>query len=55
MPLDVQYVQSLRPQNRIHYFPTITSTMTEAARLASEGAPHGTLVIAEEQTAGLGL
>ena len=28
--------------------------MTEAARLASSGAPHGTLVLAEEQTAGMG-
>ena len=54
MPLNVKYVESLRPQNPIHYFPTIGSTMTEAARLAHEGAPHGTVVIAEEQTAGLG-
>ena len=54
MPLDVQRVQNLRPQNPIHYFRTITSTMTEAARLAHEGASHGTVVIAEEQTAGLG-
>lgn len=28
--------------------------MTEAARLAREGAPHGTAVVAEEQTAGIG-
>jgi BirA family biotin operon repressor/biotin-[acetyl-CoA-carboxylase] ligase len=28
--------------------------MSEAARLLSEGAPQGTLVIAEEQTAGMG-
>ena len=28
--------------------------MTEAAKLVSAGAPHGTLVIAEEQTAGMG-
>ncbi len=28
--------------------------MTEAARLADLGAPHGTVVLAEEQTAGLG-
>ncbi len=54
MPLDVRRVQSLRPQNPIHYFPTIGSTMTEAARLAQAGAPHGAVVIAEEQTAGLG-
>ena len=54
MPFDVKRVQSLRPQNAIHYYPTVGSTMTEAARLAQEGAPHGTVVIAEEQTAGLG-
>jgi BirA family transcriptional regulator, biotin operon repressor / biotin---[acetyl-CoA-carboxylase] ligase len=54
MPLDAQRVQSLRPQNPIHYFSTVSSTMTEAVRLAHEGAPHGTAVIAEEQTAGLG-
>lgn len=38
----------------IHYFATIGSTMTEAARLVHDGAPHGTLVIADEQTAGVG-
>ena len=54
MSLDVQRVGNLRPQNPIHYFPTIGSTMTEAARLAQEGAPHGTVVFAEEQTSGLG-
>ena len=54
MPLDVESVRKLRPQNPIYYFPTIGSTMTEAARLAHEGAPHGAVVIADEQTAGLG-
>jgi len=39
---------------RIHHFDTLDSTMNEAARLASAGAPHGTLVVAEEQTAGRG-
>ncbi len=37
-----------------HFYETIDSTMTEAARLAEEGAPTGTLVMAEEQTAGRG-
>lgn len=54
MPLDVESVRKLRPQNPLHYFPTVSSTMTEAARLAHKGAPHGTVVIADEQTAGLG-
>ncbi len=37
----------------VHFFKT-DSTNTVAARLASEGAPHGTVVVAEEQTAGRG-
>ncbi|MBI1955053.1 MAG: biotin--[acetyl-CoA-carboxylase] ligase [Acidobacteria bacterium] len=37
----------------VHFYKT-NSTMSEAERLADEGAPHGTLVIAEEQTAGRG-
>lgn len=37
----------------IHFFKT-DSTNTVATRLASEGAPHGTVVVAEEQTAGRG-
>jgi BirA family biotin operon repressor/biotin-[acetyl-CoA-carboxylase] ligase len=54
MPLAVLQVQEARPQNPLHYFPSIGSTMTEAARLAESGAPHGTVVIADEQTAGIG-
>lgn len=54
MPLDIARIRSLRPANSIHYFPTISSTMTEASRLAAAGSPHGTVVIAEEQTAGMG-
>lgn len=37
----------------VHYFRT-DSTNTVALRMASEGAPHGTVVLAEEQTAGRG-
>ncbi len=36
------------------YRPTIDSTMRLARREADEGAPHGTLVLADEQTAGRG-
>ena len=39
---------------RIHHHYQVDSTMSEAARLASAKAPHGTLVVAEEQTAGRG-
>jgi BirA family biotin operon repressor/biotin-[acetyl-CoA-carboxylase] ligase len=41
-------------QRRIVRFETIGSTMTEAARLAADGCPSGTVVAAEEQTAGQG-
>lgn len=54
MPLDIERIRLFRPQNEFHYFPTLGSTMTEAARLAALGAPHGTVVLADEQTAGLG-
>ena len=40
--------------HRIHHYDMIGSTMDEARRLASEGALEGTVVIAEEQTAGRG-
>ena len=39
---------------RIVYLPTVDSTNRYARRLAAEGAPHGTLVVADEQTAGRG-
>lgn len=54
MPLDIGIIRRLRPENQIHYFPTIGSTMTEGGRLAEAGAPGGTVVLADEQTAGIG-
>lgn len=47
------------PQNHpwaghIHYFDSIGSTNDEAKRLAANGAPHGTVVIAGHQTGGRG-
>jgi len=54
MPLDITSLRNLRPQNEFHYFTSIGSTMTEAARLAVSGAPPGTVVLAEAQTAGIG-
>lgn len=54
MPLDVARIRALRPRNTVHYFSSLASTMTAAARLATEGSPHGTVVLAEEQTAGIG-
>jgi BirA family biotin operon repressor/biotin-[acetyl-CoA-carboxylase] ligase len=37
----------------VHYFKTV-STNTDALQLAVSGAPHGTLVVAEQQTGGRG-
>lgn len=39
---------------QIHRFASTGSTMTEAALLAAQGAPAGTVVLADEQTAGQG-
>lgn len=39
---------------RVELFETITSTLDVAHRLAADGAPAGTLIIANEQTAGRG-
>lgn len=41
-------------RGNIHHFNTIDSTNTEAKRLAEQHAPHGTVVIADSQTAGRG-
>ncbi|WP_079709681.1 biotin--[acetyl-CoA-carboxylase] ligase [Paraliobacillus ryukyuensis] len=38
----------------IHHYPTIDSTQTKANALAYEGAPHGTIVVADKQEAGRG-
>lgn len=49
--------QRLRPGalgKRIHHFFKIDSTNSVAMALGEQGEPHGTVVIAEEQTAGRG-
>ena len=38
----------------IHWFDTIGSTNTHAKAMAAAGAPHGTVLIADNQTAGRG-
>jgi len=38
----------------IYFFPSIDSTNNKCHELAKEGAPHGTLVVAEEQVGGKG-
>ncbi len=41
-------------KDRIHWFETIDSTNTKAKELAAQGAPHGTVLIADSQTGGRG-
>lgn len=56
--LDIPAVESALAHRiigrRVHHYDIIGSTMDEARGLALEGAPEGTIVIAEEQTAGRG-
>lgn len=39
---------------QLHWYDTIDSTNTQAKVLAKEGAPHGTVLIADSQSAGRG-
>lgn len=41
-------------RDSIHWFASIDSTNTQAKALAAAGAPHGTILIADSQTAGRG-
>ena len=54
MGFDLAWLRSQVPHRNIEWHTTIGSTMTEAIRLAEQGAPSGTVVGAEEQTAGQG-
>lgn len=47
-------LQTRRLGRTIYHYPTIGSTNQEAKRLAADGAPEGTLIIAEQQTCGRG-
>ena len=54
-----QRILSYLPQGHpwagyIHWFDTIDSTNNEAKKLGAAGAPHGTIVIAGQQTGGRG-
>ncbi len=42
------------PSVKIHYFPSVESTNERLKTMAEEGAPEGTVVLAEEQTRGKG-
>lgn len=54
MPFDLALVRARLPGRRIEWFPSVSSTMTRAARLAREGCPSGTVVGADAQRAGIG-
>ncbi|MCY1047351.1 biotin--[acetyl-CoA-carboxylase] ligase [Corallococcus sp. bb12-1] len=53
--LEVHPLLTTRVMGRVlHHHETIGSTNATAFRLAQDGAPHGTVVVAEQQTAGKG-
>jgi BirA family transcriptional regulator, biotin operon repressor / biotin---[acetyl-CoA-carboxylase] ligase len=54
MALNLEAVRELMPGRRIEWHSSIPTTMTEAARLAAESCVSGTVVAADEQTAGHG-
>jgi BirA family biotin operon repressor/biotin-[acetyl-CoA-carboxylase] ligase len=54
MPFDIELVRRRLPGRVVSYFPSIDSTMPEAARLAAAGCGPGTVVVADEQTSGQG-
>jgi BirA family transcriptional regulator, biotin operon repressor / biotin---[acetyl-CoA-carboxylase] ligase len=47
-------VRARLPRRRIEWFDSTSSTMTVAAELARQGCASGTIIGAEEQTAGVG-
>jgi BirA family biotin operon repressor/biotin-[acetyl-CoA-carboxylase] ligase len=51
---DIDQVRARLPGRRIEWFDSIGSTMTVAAELARQGCASGTIVGAEEQSAGVG-
>jgi BirA family biotin operon repressor/biotin-[acetyl-CoA-carboxylase] ligase len=53
-PLDAERVRERLAGRRVDWHASIDSTMTAAAKLAHEGCAAGTLVGADEQTAGIG-
>ena len=53
-PVIARGLQTRWAGRQIVYLPSVDSTNRRARQLAAEGAPHGTLVIADEQTAGRG-
>jgi BirA family biotin operon repressor/biotin-[acetyl-CoA-carboxylase] ligase len=54
MPLELDMIRAAFPGRELVWLDVCETTMTEAARLAQAGAPSGSAVIAERQTAGQG-
>src|ERR1035438_3873520 len=52
--IDIARVRSQLADHKIYWHPAIGSTMTEASHLAAAGCESGTIVGADEQTAGQG-
>jgi BirA family biotin operon repressor/biotin-[acetyl-CoA-carboxylase] ligase len=52
--MDLAWLRSQLPDRRIEWHTATGSTMTDASQLAAAGAPSGTVVGAEEQSAGQG-
>ena len=51
----LSYLPPTHPwKNRIHWFDTLDSTNNQAKLMARDGAPHGTVLIADHQTNGRG-
>jgi BirA family biotin operon repressor/biotin-[acetyl-CoA-carboxylase] ligase len=51
---DLRRVRERLPGRQIHWFASVSSTMTLAAQLARDGCPSGTVVGADGQVAGIG-
>ena len=54
MPIDLGYLRERLPGRRIEWHASIGSTMTEASHLSASGCAHGTVIGADEQSAGVG-
>lgn len=54
LDFEIERVRERLPGRRIEWFGTTGSTMTVAAELARQGCPSGTIVGADEQSAGMG-
>lgn len=54
VPFDLMRVRARLPERQIHWFTSVSSTMTLAAGLARDGCPSGTVVGADGQVAGIG-